>query len=106
MLELTYIAFLIAVMTWCYHTILKEDLLSPWFSFGYNHFGKYQDTWKEFIYKPIWGCQYCTAGQLGLWSYLYFFWYDYNLFYHIAFITLSIFLTKIIFYARDHFNQA
>ena len=106
MLELTYTAFLIAVICWCYHTILKDDLLSGWFLFGYDHFGKYQGTWREFIYKPIWGCHFCTSGQLALWCYLILFWNQYHLFYHLAFIALSIFITGIIFYGKNHFNQA
>ena len=101
MLEFIFHALLISSLSWCYHTILKDDLLSKWFAFGYDRFGRYEGTWKEFIYKPVWGCQYCTSGQMALWLYFYLFWCDYQIYYHITFISLTILITAIIFHARD-----
>ncbi|AVR47258.1 hypothetical protein C7S20_19480 [Christiangramia fulva] len=97
MLIFIFHAVLIAVLSWCYHTILKDFLLSKWFSFGWQHFGKYEGTWKEYIYKPVWGCQYCTSGQLALWLYIFIYWCNYDLYYHIMFIAFTIFITKVIF---------
>lgn len=104
MLVYLFHALLIASLSWCYHTILKDYLLSWWFRFGYEYFGQYQGTWKEHFYMPIWGCQYCTSGQLALWLYFYLFWCDYEFYYHIMFISLTILFTKIIFDAKDLIN--
>lgn len=106
MLNFLFHAFLIATVSWCYHTILKDFLLSKWFAFGYELFGKEEDTWKEYVYKPIWGCQYCTSGQMALWLYFYLYWCNYELYYHFTFIFLTILITKIIFDAENYLNRA
>lgn len=97
MLNFIFEAFLLATISWFYHDILKDFLFSKWFLFGYNNYGKekYEGTWKEYIYKPIWGCQYCTSGQLALWMFFYFN-EEYSLFYHISFITLTVLITKFL----------
>lgn len=96
MLDFFIHAFLISTVTWFYHVVLKDYILSKWFAYGYENFGqeKFEGTWKKHLYQPVWGCQYCTSGQFALW--LYFFLFDYNLFYHILFITLTVITTKII----------
>lgn len=97
MLEFIFEAFLLATVTWFYQIILSDYILERWFAYGYDHFGaeKYYGTWKKHLYMPLWGCQYCTSGQLALWSYL-FLNDHYNLFYHITFITVTVIFTKII----------
>lgn len=95
MLAFIFYAALVASVSWFYHIILKDFLLSGWFEFGYEKFGQFSGSWREYIYKPIWGCQYCTSGQLALWSYL-FLCKDYYLFTHLTFITLTVLITKII----------
>jgi len=77
-------------------TVLKNYLLSEWFQFGFSKFGKYEGTWREYLYMPIWGCQYCFAGQLSLWCF-FFTIEGYHVFYHVAFIAVSILFTKIIY---------
>lgn len=94
MLDFIFKAILIASVSWFYHIVLKDFLLAKWFEFGYDKFGRFEGTWKEYIYLPIWGCQYCTSGQLALWSFLFLF--PYNIFYHVTFITLTVLFTKII----------
>lgn len=97
MLNFLFTCFIAASISWFYHVILRDFLFQKWFQYGFNHFGKdqYKGTWKEYLYMPIWGCQYCTSGQLSLWSYLIIF-NEYSFLYHIAFITLTTLLTKII----------
>ena len=96
MLEFVFYALIVASVSWFYHVVLKDYLLERWFDYGYAFFGQeiYDGTWKKHLYMPVWGCQYCTSGQLALWS--FFFLFDYNFFYHIAFITITTLITKII----------
>lgn len=97
MLTFIFNALIIASVSWFYHVVLKDYILESWFEYGYNNFGKekFEGTWRMHLYMPVWGCQYCTSGQFALWSYL-FIDGDYHLFYHIAFITLTVLITKII----------
>ena len=52
----------------------------------------------QWLSKPLGSCEYCFTGQLGLWYYLYYAYSTgaYNVFYHIDFISIAIFTTKII----------
>lgn len=57
-------ALLIAITAVIYRRFLAhEEILSWWFQFGDRHFSR---TW---IYKPVWGCEFCFAGQMALWTY-------------------------------------
>lgn len=48
-----------------YRCILAyEPIMSWWFRFG-NRFEK------KWFFKPIWGCQRCIGGQMGLWFYVF-----------------------------------
>jgi hypothetical protein len=42
--------------------------------------------------KPLGACEYCLAGQLALWYFIFFF--PYNVCHHIAFISIAIFTVK------------
>jgi len=97
MLIYIFDAFLIACISWVYMSVLREFLLTEWFLFGYNHFGKYED-WRQYVYKPIWGCELCFSGQLSLWMFFNLY-EDYGIFYHLGFIALSILFTKLIYAA-------
>lgn len=56
--------FLIAVFSVSYRLIMAyEPILNWWFKFGL----RFQSKW---YYKPIWGCEFCFAGQVALWTYL------------------------------------
>lgn len=58
-------ALLIAITAVIYRRFLAhEEIMSWWFRFGDRYFRKW------FFYKAIWGCEYCFAGQLALWTYL------------------------------------
>lgn len=81
-------AFIIGCISWVYHCVLREKFLSKWFLFGFRKFGNRED-WTYWFYEPIFNCEKCFAGQLALWG---FFLFDYyTLYYHFAFIALSIF---------------
>lgn len=49
-----------------------EPILNWWFRIG-EKYGKRTANGYElerWFYRPIWGCEKCFAGQLGLWGYL------------------------------------
>lgn len=57
-------SFLLAVTAYIYRNFLADEpILNWWFKIG----DKYHGRW---FYKPIWGCEFCFAGQLALWTYL------------------------------------
>ena len=57
-------SFAIAFISVVYRCILsKEKILNWWFMFGLRFENR-------FFYKPIWGCEFCFAGQLAFWIYL------------------------------------
>ena len=64
MIELFFFSLKIAVVAVIYKTVLsQEPVLNWWFKIG----DKYYKRW---FYKPIWGCEFCIAGQLALWTYV------------------------------------
>ena len=58
--------------------------------------GKIVARMPEWLCEPLGGCEYCVAGQLALWYYLYKNWHEYDIIEHILFITLTIFIVEII----------
>ncbi len=78
---------LISILAWTYVHILTTDGMM---------FGAI-DSWMDgkWIHK-IFGCEYCLAGQLTLWYYLYDNFYTYNPIDHLLMIGLSIFTVKLI----------
>lgn len=78
---------LIAILAWTYVHILTSDGMI------FSSLDKWMDG--KWIYK-IMGCEYCLAGQLSLWYFIYDRWFDYNLVDHILYIGLTIFLVRII----------
>jgi len=50
----------------------------------------------EVIFKPLIGCYLCVAGQFALWGYLIAYLPHYNLFEHVFFICLTIFIARIL----------
>ena len=86
------IAIKISIIAIVYILILQhEKPFNKWFSFGYKYF---RDT---FIYKPVFSCEKCFAGQIALWKYLaevfYFKTIKYNFFEHIYFVSITILIT-------------
>lgn len=58
-------ALLIAIAAVIYRRFLsREEILSWWFQFGDRNFSG------KWFYKPIWGCEFCIAGQMALWTYI------------------------------------
>lgn len=89
MLEYLFISFLIGVTA----IVFTEVLLSPGMILDF--YARWLDKLPDWLAYPLGGCVFCFAGQLALWVYLFCFWNVYNLFYHVAFICLSIFWTLI-----------
>lgn len=92
--QFVFASILIGCISTVYHLVISKTFLEKWFQFGYNHFGKDQNSWKYNIYMPVWGCELCTAGQIALWSFPFMF--DYAFAYHIGYVALTILVTKII----------
>lgn len=64
MLQFIFYSFMIAVSAYVYKNFLaQEPVLNWWFKFG----DRYHKKW---FYAPVWGCEFCIAGQLALWTYL------------------------------------
>lgn len=64
MIELFFYAFLIAIVAVVYKCYLAyEPVLNWWFKYG----DRFYNRW---FYKPIWGCEFCFAGQIAFWTYL------------------------------------
>ena len=78
---------LIAILAWTYVHILTDDGMI------FCKLDKWMDG--KWIFK-IFGCEYCLAGQLSLWYFLYDRWFDYNFIDHVLYIGLTIFLVKLI----------
>lgn len=64
MINLFLYSLLIAVVAYVYKNFLAhEPVLNWWFKFG-------ERFHKRWFYAPIWGCEFCFAGQIAFWTYL------------------------------------
>ncbi len=104
MKELIYYIFhavLIGIFSYVYVIILQrpDKLLGPVVKVVDPFFtkkGKFNRL-RLWIYKPLMECAHCNGGQVALWTYLIYYWGpDYNLFYHIGFISMSIVTVHIL----------
>ena len=102
-IKLHIITFGISITASVYTCLLTQPdmILEKWSSFLYEKLMKNCDGKYKFIHKIIVGCSYCFAGQTALWTYLLLFLngfenMEYNLWYHILFISISIFNICII----------
>ena len=89
-------AVLCGVIAWIWIKIILD--VSN-LGFIYDFFYKIMDKNKvsRYAFKPLFECFYCFGGQLSLWWYLISNGLDnYNMFYHIGFISISILTTQII----------
>ena len=86
-------AVLIGICAWVYVYILLDDgMILGWL-------GKFLCRLPDWLHEPLGGCEYCVAGQMALWYYLYVNWSGYTIelaIPHILFITLSIFIVELI----------
>jgi len=83
-------AIITGIVAWVFVIILIDEGMI---------FGKWYDLLNklpDWIAKPLGKCEYCLSGQLALWYYLFYAWWDYNLFWHIGFISIAILTTKMI----------
>ena len=63
-LDFLFFALMIGITGVIYRMILAyEPILNWWFMFGL----RYEKRW---FYKPVFGCEFCFAGQIAFWSYL------------------------------------
>jgi hypothetical protein len=80
-------AIIIGITAWVFTLILIEpDMI-------FYRYGELIRKLPDWLNKPLGICEYCLSGQLALWY--YFTLGNYNLFYHIGFISVSIFTVKI-----------
>lgn len=83
-------SMLIAVFAVVFSCILiDEDMI-----FGF--YGKWLDRLPDKIAFPLGRCAYCLGGQIAVWY--YFFVEQYNVFHHVAFVSLTIFIIHITLY--------
>lgn len=83
-------AIIIGIIAWVFVIILvDEGMIFSWWWDVINGL-------PQWLKSPLGACEYCVAGQMSLWYYLFAHWHDYNVFYHIAYISISIFTVRII----------
>lgn len=81
---------LIGITAWVFTNIL----IDPDMIFGFWY--RILDKMPEWIAKPMGKCEYCLAGQLALWYYLFKSFDNYDLIAHILLVSLSIFTVEFI----------
>ena len=83
----------LAITGWVFVMILTKDgMIFGWW-------GRFLNRLPEWLSEPLGGCEYCVAGQLALWYYLYKHWNGYvvtDLIEHVIFVSLTIFIVEII----------
>ena len=85
-------AIVIGVVAWVFCIILMEEgMIFAWWWDVINRL-------PNWLQKPLGACEFCFGGQLALWYYLgtRLLTSDYNAFYHIAFVSITIFTIKMI----------
>lgn len=81
---------IIAICAVIYSTILAEDrMILGWLRQRLEKF-------PEWIYFPLIGCFKCVSGQLALWMYVLLHYWNYDIFSHVSFICVTIFISLII----------
>ena len=89
-------AVLIGVCAWVYVYILLEEGMIL------GRVGKLLCRLPDWVHEPLGGCEYCVAGQMALWYFLWWNWDNYlltpavSIINHILFITLTIFVVELI----------
>lgn len=64
MIAFIFYSLMIAIVAYVYKNFLAyEPVLNWWFKFG----DQFHEKW---FYKPIWGCEFCFAGQVAFWTFL------------------------------------
>lgn len=89
-------ASIIGVIAWVWIIILLD---ADQFGFIYEFFEKPMKKFAltRLLFKLLFVCFYCFAGQTALWFYLIFYGlHEYNPIYHIGFIGLAILTTQIL----------
>ena len=94
-------AILIGLASVVYVIILQEPGMIL------NKYSNYLDSlgcnWRYFTY-PFALCERCNSGQIALWAYLYYNWYNYDLLQHIFYVSIAIFssvIFKFIYFKID-----
>ena len=90
-----YVAIFLGILGSVYIETLadEEGILSGYYKLLTRLYSKY-----PYLAKPLGFCQYCMIGQIALWSYVFIYWNEYDLFHivkNIFFITLSIFMVDV-----------
>jgi hypothetical protein len=82
----------IAIIGVVYSSILTQPdmILDRWYIFLEQKIGN-----KSWLFNPLVGCYKCVTGQIALWYYI-FTCNHYNLWNHMLFISLSIFISIIL----------
>lgn len=54
------------------HILAYTPVLNWWFRLGFKYSQRRMSSVAQAIHKVVWECEMCQAGQLALWSYVYF----------------------------------
>lgn len=95
-----YYAFCITLVAVVYATILTQPgmLLGGFYQRLQGYTLKRYNLYPEEVFwlKPLISCALCVAGQWCFWGYIFLYYSDYNLFYHLYFTALGIFLSSVL----------
>jgi hypothetical protein len=80
----------IAVVVYVFVILTSPGMI---FYFWYKLIDKIKYDW---LFKPLGGCNLCTAGQASLWFYLIKYFHSYNFLEHIVFISGTILIVMIL----------
>ena len=88
-IDTIYIA-IVAVVFSC--ILIDEEMICGWY-------GKLIKKLPDYLSHPLGECAYCFGGQIALWR---FFFYDgYNIYNHIIFVSLTIFIIHITLFVYE-----
>lgn len=97
-LELLYISIQIAVFSVVFSCILLDEGMI------FEFYGRLLDRLPEWIGQLLGGCAYCIGGQIALWYFIYRIYFipeRYDFFIHLSFITVTLFLIRLILYVYE-----
>jgi len=82
------LSFYLSLSAWVFVNILQGEGMI------FEKYSKLIEKLPEWIKNPLGACDFCMAGQFGLWG--YFFTGEYSFFEHLFFTVLTIFFIKLI----------
>ena len=93
-IEFILTSVVIAVIAVVFSAVLTQEgmLLNFLWKFLNKHIGN-----KPFLFNPLIDCPKCVSGQIALWYYLIAYWHEYSFIIHVSLISVTIFISLIIY---------